>query len=399
LGLSVRIAAIVTGSILGSFCTAYTGTLGPRTGLRQIAISRFSFGFWGAKLCSVLNIIIGIGFSVINVVITGQLLSAASDYRMTISVGSIITSIISYLVSLFGFSLIHTFEKYSWIVALLFLCILLGQTGHEIGATAPSLSGLILAGAWLSFLSISFSNAAAWCALTSDYYCNYPNTTKSWKIFSLTSIGVTLPSIFIATVGACISNAAINDGNASYTAAFKDHGIGGLVRQIYHPHGFSIFCLNMLTFSVLGNNIAILYSCGLSFQLLGNYFHAVPRLTWSLILATIVAVCSIIGKNSLSQIVSNFVSLLGYWSISFTLILLIEDKYFRKTEGYSLEGWDQPSALPWGLAAVVSLLAGYLAGGVTGMAQVWYVGPIAAYNGPYGGDVGVFLSGAITTVC
>jgi purine-cytosine permease-like protein len=53
---------------MGALCTAYTGTLGPKLGLRQIACSRYSFGFYGAKLCSVLNVIIGGGFAVVNYV-------------------------------------------------------------------------------------------------------------------------------------------------------------------------------------------------------------------------------------------------------------------------------------------------------------------------------------------
>ena len=149
-------------------------------------------------------------------------------------------------------------------------------------------------------------------------------------------------------------------------------------------------------FSVLGNNIANAYSSGLSLQLLGHYFHAVPRFLWSLLWVIVVAVLAIAGQEHLSTIVSNFVSLLGYWTVSFTLILLIEDQWFRRREGYNLLVWDQPSKLPVGAAAVIALLAGYLAGGVTGMSQSWYTGPIAAKFGGDGGDVGVYMSGAIT---
>ena len=138
-------------------------------------------------------------------------------------------------------------------------------------------------------------------------------------------------------------------------------------------------------FTVVGNNIAINYSSGLSLQLLGHAFHAVPRFIWSFGVAFVVACLAIAGKEHLSTIVSNFVSLLGYWTISFTLVLLVEDKWFRRHEGYNLEVWDTPSKLPLGAAAIFSLLAGYLAGGVPGMAQVWYVGPIAEKFGPYGG--------------
>ena len=116
--------------------------------------------------------------------------------------------------------------------------------------------------------------------------------------------------------------------------------------------------------------IAINYSNGLSLQLLGHIFHAVPRFVWSFLNALVIAVLAIAGKDSLSAVVNDFVSMLGYWTISFTLILLIEDKYFRRKDGYDLNVWDNPAGLPVGIAAVTSLLAGYLAGGVPGMAQV-----------------------------
>ena len=169
---------------------------------------------------------------------------------------------------------------------------------------------------------------------------------------------------FSIIIGACLGNAAISAAYPPYADAYKTHGLGGLIREVYHPIGWSKFCLVLLTFSVLGNNIAINYSSGLSLQLLGHYFHAIPRFLWSLLVAVVVAVLAIAGQQNLSQIVSNFVSLLGYWTVSFTVILFLEDQWFRRSEGYNLQVWDQPSKLPLGIAAVVSLLAGYLAGGV-----------------------------------
>ena len=55
---------------------------------------------------------------------------------------------------------------------------------------------------------------------------------------------------------------------------------------------------------------------------------------------------------------------------SSTLVLLLEDKWFRRRDGYDVLVWDNVRKLPWGFAAVFSLLAGYLAGGVPGMSQV-----------------------------
>ncbi len=345
-------------------------------GLRAIATSRYSFGFYGAKLCSVLNVVIGGGFAVVNVVVVGQILSAVSNYTMTLAVGCIIIAVIGYVVSVFGFALIHTYEKYSWIMTVIILCVLIGQVAPQVDPSIPALdTGLGFTGSFLSFLAINFSSASGWCSIASDYYCNYPANTKSWKIFCLTLAGISIPTIFVTVIGACLGNAAISSSvNPILSDAYNNHGLGGLLRESFHPLPFSKFCLVLLVFSVLGNNIAVNYSSGLSMQLLGHYFHAVPRFIWSFVNALVIAVLAIAGRQHLSTIVSNFVSLLGYWTVSFTLILLVEDQWFRRKEGYNLIVWDVPSKLPLGLAAVLALLTGYLAGGVTGMSQTWYIG-------------------------
>lgn len=232
--------------------------------------------------------------------------------------------------------------------------------------------------------------------MAGDYYCHFPANTSFWKISVLTWFGVVIPTSFSIIIGSCLGNAAISAAYGPYADAYTNHGLGGLIYTVYHPVGWSKFCLVLLTFSVLGNNVAINYSSGLSMQLLGHFFHAVPRFIWSLLFIIVVAILAIAGQQHLSTVVSNFVSLLGYWTVSFTIILAIEDRWFRRRTGYNLLAWDQPNKLPWGAAAVLSLLAGYLAGGVTGMAQTWYIGPIAAKFGGFGGDVGIFLSAAIT---
>lgn len=314
-----------------------------------------------------------------NVVVVGQILSAVSEYTMTISVGCVIIAVVGYLLSVFGFAVIHTYEKYSWIMAFILMCVLLGEVGDKVDPSIPGKDGnkgVLFSGAFLSFLAVNFSAASGWCSMASDYYCNYPAATKRWKIALLTIFGISIPTVFVNTVGACLGNVAVSNAAANpvLSAAYEDHGLGGLLLEAYHPRGFSKFCLVLLVFTVLGNNIAVNYSSGLSLQLLGHYFHAIPRFIWSFANAVVIAVLAIAGKDHLSTIVSNFVSLLGYWTVSFTIILLLEDQWFRRHDGYNLNAWDVPDKLPWGVAAVLALLSGYLAGGVTGMSQTWYIG-------------------------
>lgn len=402
LGLSLgdSIAAIVVGTFLGALCPAFCGTLGPKTGLRGIGTTRYSFGFYGAKLCSCLSVIVAGGFGVVNIVITGQILSAVSDYKMTVSVGCIIVTVISYIVSVFGFRWVHTFLKYCWIVSAILLLVLVAQAAPHAEPNLPGFStGLAHAGVWLSMFSIAFSSTAGWASFASDYYCNYPASTNSWKIFALTLLGATFPIMFATIVGAVIANAAILGEVEPWYTTYGTYGLGGLIMETFHPTGFSKFALVMLTFSVLGNNVLIFYSSGLALQFLGDYFHAVPRFIWSFLVAFAIGALSIAGKAHLSTIINNFVSMLGYWAVAFTIILLVEDRVFRRRSGYNLEGWDTPAKLPWGLAAVFSLLAGYFGGGLQGMAQVWYTGAVARKFGPYGGDVGIYLTAAITIVC
>ena len=348
-----------------------------------------------------LNVVVGGGFYVVNLVVVGQILSAVSDYTLSITVGIVIVAVSSYLISIFGFRLIHTFEKYSWIGTFIIMAVLLGQVAPYVDSSIPGLdgsSGLSFAGPFLTILAINFSFTSSCCTVSSDYYCNFPASTSSAKVFFLTFAGSVLPTTFSVVIGACLGNVAVSAAVPPFADAYANHGLGGLIAAVYHPIGWSKFCLVLLTFSVLGNNIAIDYSSGLSLQLLGHFFHAVPRFVWSFVFAVVVAVIAIAGQENLSALVEDFVSLLGYWTGSFTVILLLEDKVFRRHEGYELAAWDQPSRLPPGVAAVGALLAGYLAGGVTGMSQTWYVGPIARMFGEGGGDVGIYMSAAITTV-
>lgn len=399
LSLYQSMAAAVVGVAAGACFPAATGLLGPKLGMRQIATSRYSFGFWGAKLCSVLNVVVGGGFAVVNTVVVGQILSAVSNFSLPLTVGCIIIAVLSYAVSIFGFRLIHLYERWSWGLALVLFIVLYAQCARHADVTVPPVSpGLAGTGLWLSFMTICFSTASGWCTYGADYYCNYPANVSKFKLATLTWAGIMLPTFFSISLGITLGNAALMAEYGPYLTAYTDHGLGGLMLIAYHPEGWAKTALVLSIFTIVGSNVATNYSSGLSIQLLGHWFHAVPRFIWSFLVALSVAAVAIAGRQHLSTIISNFVSLLGYWAVCFTLILAIEDAWFRRHDGYDLDAWDRPQELPWGVAATFTLIVAYCAGGVTGMSQSWHVGVIAAKFGPYGGDVGIFLSGAITLV-
>ena len=129
-GLSVYTSVILTifATLIGSVVPAFTATLCPPTGLRQIAVARYSLGIWGAKLCGILNIIVNIGYATISSIVGGELLRAVSGGSLSLVVGIVIIVIIAFVVSFFGFAIIHHYERYAWIAAVILLCDLYGQS-------------------------------------------------------------------------------------------------------------------------------------------------------------------------------------------------------------------------------------------------------------------------------
>ena len=126
-----------------------------------------------------------------------------------------------------------------------------------------------------------------------------------------------------------------------------------------------------LTDCEVANEIGILYSSSLSIQLWGRHFMAVPRFMWNILLAAISLGLAWGGRNSLESIISNFLTLLGYWTICFGVILAIEDFYFRpRIGGYDVEGWQDQNRMPLGLAGCTSLALG-IGLSFLGMDQTW----------------------------
>jgi purine-cytosine permease-like protein len=114
----------------------------------------------------------------------------------------------------------------------------------------------------------------------------------------------------------------------------------------------------------------------------------VPRFVWNTFSVIIYTVCAIAGRANLAEIFTNFLALMGYWVSIWVAIIIEEHLIFRKYRGlgWNWEAWNDPKKLPVGLAAFIAFIIGWV-GAILCMAQVWYIGPISAEIGQYGGDV------------
>jgi purine-cytosine permease-like protein len=68
-------------------------------------------GYWPSKICAILNMVIMLGYGMIDCLVGGQILSAVADGKMTVIVGIVIIALISWLVVVFGMSTFQVYER------------------------------------------------------------------------------------------------------------------------------------------------------------------------------------------------------------------------------------------------------------------------------------------------
>lgn len=76
-------------------------------------------GYYPSKIACFLNLIIMLGYGMVDCVVGGQVLSAVADQQMTVIVGIIIVAIVTWLVVLFGMRIFHIYERYAMHLHLL----------------------------------------------------------------------------------------------------------------------------------------------------------------------------------------------------------------------------------------------------------------------------------------
>ena len=240
-GLSVNtsIGLTIAATFIGTTVPAFTSTLCAPTGLRQIAVSRYAFGIWGAKICGLLNIIVNVGYAVISAVVGGQLISAVSGGSTPLAVGIVIITLIGFAISFLGFAAIHHYERYAWILAFILLCVTYGQSSAYFSPT-PNLSiisGLDYTGACLSYFSVIFGVCCSWCSIAGDYYVHYPSDTNKWLVFGLTFLGQSIPTIFVGVLGNYFGGIIL--AHPELSDVYDSGGVGALFLAILHPSGWA----------------------------------------------------------------------------------------------------------------------------------------------------------------
>ena len=376
----------VFGALLGSIPVAYIATWGPISGNRTMVFARYTFGWWPSKLIVVLNLIVLLGYSLIDLVVAGQILNAvSSNGSLPLVVGIIIVAIIGWVISTFGIKVFHMYMRYAWLPQIIAISILYGVSASQYDLNVPSTGDpRTIAGNRLSFFSLCFSAAVTYSGEAADYFVYYPPSTPRLPLFLVSLTGLVSSFAFALIVGVGLASAIPN--NAAYASAYNSGQGNLLVEGFSSLNGFGKFLGVVIALGLIANLVPPTYSSGIDFQILGRAAQKVPRFVWNTCGFVIYTVCALAGRNSLSEIFTNFLALMGYWVAIWIAITLEEHMIFRRTRGYDWKIWNQQDKLPIGIAALVAFLIGW-AGAILCMAQVWYIGPIAKEVGTYGADV------------
>ncbi|TGJ80566.1 hypothetical protein E0Z10_g8202 [Xylaria hypoxylon] len=393
-GLSLRDCAltIIFFCMLTAVPPAYLGTLGPKTGLRQMIQARFSFGRYIVSVPVILNLATLTGFCVIASVIGGQCLAAISEESLTPVAGIVIICVLSLLISFCGYSVLHNYERFAWIPALIAIIITTGSGGSHLNQQVPmppaTPRGVLSLGMAIASYMIPFSG------LASDFTTYLNPNFPSWRLFLYGFAGLVLPTIPLMVLGAAIGGAI---GNVpAWEQGYEKNSVGGALAAMLLPTGgFGKFVVVALSLSLLGNNAATMYSITLNFQVLVPQLVYIPRYVFSVVITAILIPVSIKAAADFFLSLQNFISLIAYWCAAFIAVLITEHIVFRKRQydTYDHSAWNSASKLPWGAAALTASVLSF-ALVVPSVAQAWFTGPIAKITG----DIGFELAFATTTI-
>lgn len=386
-------------NLFGALVPAAVAPWGPKMGLRTMIIPRYSFGWWPAKILAILNCINQIGWAMVNAISGASVMYDVGDGKLPLTICVLIIGLLAVLLGLFGYKVLHFYDRWSWIVMVICFIIVAGFGGRHF-VNIPMGSGGIEASNVLSFGTAIIGFEVAWLPVAADYGVYMRSDTKSMTSFSWSYCGWLSSQLFIELLGAAIGTLIANSDPVFADAS----GIGGLIGACFGAYGsgaraFGKFIEVLLGLSCVAVITTNIYSLGLSVQMVTQKLIVVPRFVWSCIGSVIFLAAAMAGREHLEEVMENFLLICAYWIVPFSTIFLCEHFIWRRGYKYDLTAWNDRTKLPHGIAASIAWIIGTVLG-LLNMSQHWWVGPIAAGIGdsPYGTDISWILAFIATAV-
>lgn len=151
-----------------------------------------------------------------NVIVGAQLLHAVNN-DLPGWAGIIVIAAATWLVTVFGYKVVHHYEFWSWIPSFIVFLIVLGEFAHS-GRfrNLPMKVGNSEAGSVLSFAASVYGFGTGWTSLAADYTVYQPVTVSRRKTFAWVYAGLIFPLCFTEMLGLAVATATLDPVDTSY---------------------------------------------------------------------------------------------------------------------------------------------------------------------------------------
>lgn len=402
LGIRDSLLVILVVDIVTCAFPAFFSVFGPKLGTRGMVQARFSWGYYGALIPSVLVTVTLQGYLILNTIVGGQTLGSVSTH-LNNTLGIVIIGLVTLLVVFSGYKVLHWYQTFIWIPNVVAFVVMLGVSGRHlvqapVTGTAPAPASVIM-----TFGAALGASVVNWSPLMPDQGIYHDHTASTWKIFWYSYLGLLLSIMPAHMLGAAWT------AGAAFVPAWKaglgnGNDIGGLLAAVLAPAGgFGKFLLVLLSLTTPSQCAPAMYTVCNSFMTLAPVCAKIPRFLLAGASTVIIIPVAIVGSDTFYAIFSDILGFIGYWLAPFCAVVLTEHVVFRRGRWAAYDvarAWDRAGHpnLPRGYAAVCTFAAtvGFI---VLCMQKQWWTGPLARTGT---GDVGMllgFVVGVLVYLC
>jgi NCS1 nucleoside transporter family len=376
LGLVETLAVVVLGNLVGCAIFAAFTVMGHKTGVNQMVLQRSAFGRRGAYLPSALMFVMTLGWIGVNTYFPVKIAVAIlgpfgfGDTGLTNVVVCTVVMVVQVLIGIYGFYAIRTFEKYTVPVTVVIMALMSVLAWTQPGVVNWSLaSSLPPAKHWamvtLLMTAIGVGWGISWVTWASDYSRFVPRTVSSAAVFWYSYIGMFVPTVWLAILGATLASVTKDTDPAKMVSAV----FGGVT---------SILVLLLVLHGPIATNILNVYSASLAALSMGWRLSRTAMALIAGIVGYVVTIYFVFQPSFAKAFDSWMISLL-LWMSPWAGIVLADFYLVRRGRIDVAELYREPERSPYGdvnWGAIVAFAVGLVAG--------WSVedGLVPALQGP-----------------
>jgi NCS1 family nucleobase:cation symporter-1 len=377
IGLDFRtgVIAILLGNLFGCVLVGLNSMVGPRTGLTQIEISRFSFGRLGTRVPSALNWLCAVGWDAVNnvpSVLALVALAAMFGWTLPFWIALAVLVAIQLAACMYGHHVVQLLAKYLCYVLIVVFAIT-GIVAIAKGGSFATVHAAIRPPVFVLGVSMIAGFAIGFAPYSSDYTRYLPRTTRPGTIFLLSFSGLALSSTLIELCGLLTASHLSDLSPAGVIAE-----IGSLTGP-FAPIALIAIAMSAISINAINDNTA-------TYSLMSSGVR-IPRHIAAIITTACGFALAAAGAGAFAELFSNYLLLLLYWIAPWAGIVITDWMLFGAS-GHPVRRWG-PGATIFVIVTPLTIL-------LFSSTSV-YTGPLAKLLG--GTDIGFFVGFFAASLC